>query len=151
METEIARYVELSDSTKVQHDEILCAVQKLEESLASPAVGRLENWHRRLIQDLVPVAQAVLDHCQKAEAPGGLVPELEIELGGRPRALRLVADEHRALVRDIGLYLASLEELRRADEVRERASNLTVRLREHQAHEADLIYEAFCRDIGVGD
>lgn len=151
MDAEIARQVELSENTKQEHDDILGAVQRLETALASPATGRLENWHRRLIQELVPVAQAVLNHCQKAEAADGLSSLLEVELGGRPRALRLVTDDHRALVRDIGLFLASLEELRTPEEVRNRAADLTARLRTHQAYEADLIFEAFCRDIGVGD
>ena len=37
------------------------------------------------------------------------------------------------------------------DSVRTRAARFTADLRTHQAHEADLIYEAFFRDIGVGD
>ena len=36
-------------------------------------------------------------------------------------------------------------------QMRGRAADLTSDLRAHQAHEADLIYEGFMRDIGVGD
>src|SRR5687767_2625959 len=124
METEFStKQQSVSDDTRRQHVDILEVVRELEAALASPAVGRLPEWNRRLIQELVPVAEAVTKHCLAAESEDGLVPELERELGGRPRIMRLVSQEHQTLVTDIGRLLAALEyendqELTRAEAAR---------------------------------
>ena len=152
METEfITQQQSVSEDTRLQYVDIVGAVLQLEAALASPAVGRFPEWNRRLIQQLVPVAEAVTKHCLAAESEDGLVRELERELGGRPRILRLVSEEHQTLVTDLGRFLASLESSDDRELVRAEAARITKALRQHQAHEADLIYEAFCRDIGVGD
>jgi hypothetical protein len=141
----------ISDDIRRQHVDILEAVQELEAALASPAVGRFPEWNRRLVQELVPVAEAVTEHCLAAESEDGLVRELERELGGRPWIMRLVSEEHQTLVTEIGRFLASLESAEDRELIRAEAARIIRALRLHQAHEADLIYEAFCRDIGVGD
>lgn len=96
------------------------------------------------------MVRAVVDHCRTAEEPGGLVRELEVALG-RPRTLRKVSEEHLRLAREAEDFLASLESEGDVATIRSRAADFTADLRAHQAHEADLIYEAFFRDIGVGD
>lgn len=140
----------LSTSTGADHDAIVRAIQALEAALASPAVGREEAWTQRIARELAPVVTAVKDHCQEAEAPGGLVRELEVALG-RPRVLRTVSDEHARLAAEASDFLASLSTNPDVAVIRARAADLTAELRAHQAHESDLIYEAFMRDIGVGD
>lgn len=141
----------LSDGTSEEHDAIVRALHVLEAALASPATGREDAWTKRVAQDLAPVVAAVEDHCRAAEAPDGLVRECELALGGRPRALTTVSQEHRRLPAEAQELLRSLEESPDIADVRRRAADLAAKLRAHQAHEADLIFEALLRDIGVGD
>ena len=140
----------MAGGTSQQHDEIVNALQVLEAALASPATGREDAWLQRVARDLAPVVSAVAQHCRAAEAPDGLVRELEASLG-RPRALRTVSEDHNRLAQEAEDFLASLSQQADVSLIRTRAAELSAGLRAHQAHEADLIYETFFRDIGVGD
>lgn len=146
--TDAARRV--ADGTGGEHDAILRALHVLEAALASPATGREEMWANRVARDLEPVVRAVVDHCRSAEAPDGLIRELEVALG-RNAILTRVSDEHTRLAQEAEQFLAALGEERDVAAIRSRAAALAADLRAHQAHEADLILEAFDRDIGVGD
>ena len=137
-------------NTSNEHDAIIAAIRVLESALASPTTGRENAWLSRVDVDLSPVVQAVSAHCEAAESPGGLVAELEASLG-RPRVLVTVSDEHKALNAQVKDLLDSLSGKADVEAIRARAAALTADLRKHQAHEADLIYEAFFRDIGVGN
>ena len=149
MTTEECR-IQMADNASAEHDAILRAVQVLESALASPASGREEAWSRRVAHDLSPVVAAVVDHCRAAEAPGGLIREIEVFLG-RHRVQTRASEEHRRLATEAEDFLSALATEQDAAIIRARAADLTADLRAHQAHEADLIYEAFVRDIGVGD
>ena len=140
----------ISDETGSEHGAIIAAVQALEAALASPATGRETAWTERVARDLAPVVAAVVDHCRVAEAPGGLVRELEVAMG-RNRVLTRVSEEHARLAAEAEDFVRALAGAMDVAAVRERASALTAGLRKHQASEADLVYEAFFRDIGVGD
>jgi predicted transcriptional regulator len=140
----------VTSSTSNEHDAIVAAVQVLEAALASPATNREDQWHERIEHDLAPVVATVQHHCQAAEAEGGLVKELEAMLG-RPRSLAIVSREHEQLAAEAQAFFASLATASDVAAVRARAAALTADLRAHQAQETDLIYEAFFRDIGVGD
>jgi hypothetical protein len=141
---------EVTASTTVEHDAILRAIQVLEAATASPSLGREAAWGQRVTTDLAPVVEEVIAHCQSAEGPHGLVRELELVLG-RPRLLRVTSAEHDRLAGEASEFLEWLSSDPDVDSVRTRAARFTADLRTHQAHEADLIYEAFFRDIGVGD
>jgi hypothetical protein len=140
----------IASITSEQHDAITGAIQTLEAALASPGPGREAAWIGRVAQGLAPVLDAITEHSRLAEGPGGLVAELEATLG-RPHALSVVAREHKRLASEANDLLESLQNEQDVSVVRARAARLTADLRTHQSHEADLIYEAFFRDIGVGD
>lgn len=143
-------HARLSNDTSAEHDAIVKALHALEAALASPARGREARWLRRVKADLQPLIEAVIEHCRAAEAPRGLVRELEAAIG-RPHELRVVSEDHSRIAAEARDLLSSLSALPDAGEVRTRAARLSADLRAHLAHEADLIYEAFMRDIGVGD
>ena len=134
------------------HDEILRAVHRLEAALASPAPGREPAWRHRAGAALVGVLDSVNVHRESAENEGGVIAEAEALLG-RPPALAAARSQHVHLVQDAGKLLADLEKRRddpqlTCEAVRQRAWDLALALRSHQALEADLILEAFDLDIG---
>ena len=140
----------VTSDTSAEHEAIVVAIQALEAALASPAPGREDAWRDRIAHDLAGVVRAVVDHCRAAESSGGLIAELEATLG-RPRTLATVSREHERLAAEASDFLESLAQETDVETIRARAADLTSGLRAHQAHETDLIYEAFFRDIGVGD
>ncbi len=135
-----------------EHGTIVTALHMLEKALASPAPGREASWKRRAGAALVVVVDSLNVHCESAEKRGGVLAEAEVALG-RPPELRQARSQHEQMLRDARQLLSDLEE--RADdkkltyrEVRRRGWRLAADLRRHQALEADLIMEAFERDIG---
>ena len=141
---------ELRESNKNEQNAIVQAVHVLEAALASPTPGREEAWATQVLLDLEPVVKAVEEHCRLSEGPQGLVRELESVLG-RHFVLRMVSKEHTTLIAEAEEFLAALKEGNDVEAVRARAARLTSDLRRHQAHESDLIYEAFIRETGAGD
>ncbi len=134
------------------HEEILSAVHRLEAALASPAPGREPAWKHRAGASLVGVLDSLNVHRKSAENEGGVIAEAEALLG-RPPALAAARSQHVHLLNDAGELLADLEKRRddpqlTCEAVRERAWDLALALRNHQALEADLILEAFDLDIG---
>jgi hypothetical protein len=135
-----------------EHEAIVSALQMLEKALAAPAPSRETVWNRRAGAALVIVVDSLNVHRESAENKGGLLSEAELVLG-QPRGLAVARSQHARLLKDANGLLAFLEE-RPSDPtityrgVRQRAWRLASALRSHQALEADLIVEAFGRDIG---
>lgn len=131
------------------------ALEALERALASPARGREQAWRQRVRSDLAKVNERLRAHCESAEAPEGILSQLEMTVG-RSYEITEARRQHRRMLEYASDLLAALSEHEggsspTAAEVRERAAQLTSALRRHRALEADLIYEAFDLDIGVGD
>lgn len=135
-----------------EHEAIVSALHMLEKTLAAPAPGRETVWNRRAGAALVVVVDSLNVHRESAENEGGLLSEAEVLLG-QPRGLATARSQHARSLKDANELLASLEERPNGTAityrgVRQRAWRLASALRSHQALEADLIMEAFGRDIG---
>lgn len=145
----------VSQRTRVEHDDLLIAMHKLEAALGSPTPGRESNWARRVIGDLVSVDAALRAHVASAESETGLFSELLLVrpemTGARIERLR---EEHGLLLEQAAALARSLNQ---SDGVldfaalRRQAAELLTAIRTHHAHEADLIFECFWTDIGCGD
>jgi hypothetical protein len=137
-----------------EYETIIGALHPLEKALASPAPRREEEW-KRTHAALAVFIDRLQAHCRAAESDGGVLTEAEVHLG-RTRAVSRAHLQHERMLRDARELLADLR--KRADhpsltpaEVRRRAARLATALRAHQALEADIIIEAFERDIGGED
>jgi hypothetical protein len=122
----------------------------LEKALASPAVGREADWKRNAAPALREVIASFKAHRESAENQGGIIAEAEAVLG-RPPALAAARAQHTRLTKDANQLLVALnaEDLQLgAREIRRRGWRLASSLHDHRALEADLIMEAFQRDIG---
>jgi len=141
---------ETSRRTSEEHETIHHALHLLERAMTSPARRRERAWRRRCERDLRAVVSAIDAHGASAEGPDGLLPQLEQVLG-RPQELTRARREHGELRERAAALVATLAQEGESAAVREQAEGLAQALRRHLALEADLVFETFERDIGVGD
>jgi hypothetical protein len=146
----------LIQQARAQHDALLDAIHRLEAALTSAAPGREQVWNRQVIEKLGAVVDLLDEHAHSAEVKDGL---LEIIGGAQPRLLHRVErlrrehvalhEQASALIRQIDHHAA--EETPDFHDIRQRTTWLLAAVRHHRAAAADLIFEAFSTDIGVGD
>lgn len=146
----------LIKQARVDRDALVLAMQSLEAALASPAPGRERLWLMQVANALDGLAEAMRQHLTSTEGPGGLyqaVDQTWPTLAYRAQRLR---KEHASLVDQVNALRQQCtcygpDETPDYHDLRRRAHWLLTALRHHQAAEADLIFEAFYTDIGIGD
>ena len=149
----ITRNVEL-DAVRRRRAELRESLDALEQALASPAVGRPLIWGERVRSVLVEAADDVREHIAGTEGPDGLHQTI---LAGDLRltnAVQALTQEHAQLSGELAELIAMTEPPVTAEdvpEVRERATRMLGHLIRHRQRGADLIFEAYETDIGVGD
>jgi len=142
------------DAVRQRRAELRESLDALEQALASPAVGRPLIWGERVRTVLVEVADDVREHVDGTEGPGGLHQAI---LAGDLRlanAVDALTQEHTQLADELTELIAMTEPPVTAEdvpEVRERATRMLGHLIRHRQRGADLIFEAYDTDIGVGD
>ncbi len=139
-----------------EHAAIVAAQQGLEAALASAAPGREREWARRVATELRRLYDSMRDHCQSAEAPSGLLASIEEALLVVNERLVEVRQHHQKILDECWVLLPEVERGAAGEVVsyaalRHRAAALLFELRHHQALEADPVFEACERDIGVID
>lgn len=157
------RQTTLSQETRGEHDALLVAMHRLEAALAAAAPGREQAWNARVLKDLAGVQECLARHVTSAEAPDGLLAEIDLTCPTLARRVEQLRREHADLMQQAGALQRRVEECWCVEwapgvdgrpetaDVREQAARLLSALRDHQAHEADLIFETFFTDIGASD
>lgn len=142
--------------TRNEYDALVEAIQRLETALASAAPGRERDWNERVVENLRAVANLLEEHVRSADAADGLLADIETTRPALLHRVERLRQEHRNLLQQTRALHRQIEHLGEGElpdfrDVRHRTTWLLNYLRHHQAIEADLIFEAFCRDVGVGD
>ncbi|MFO8076296.1 MAG: hypothetical protein ACQETV_03495 [Actinomycetota bacterium] len=144
-------------SAREQRADLWKHMTALEHALSHPLPGRVDAWGSDVHDALVDLSSGFEHHCAAVEAPDGLFASV---LEAAPRldhAVRRLADEHIEISALISTLLREVRTLAREgteDEgvaVRARITELLGRLSQHRQRAADLVYEAYAVDIGVGD
>ncbi len=146
----------VSARTADEHDALVAAMQQLDGALVAAAPGREAAWASRVAADLRDVRSALEQHRASAEGAGGLFAELQAVLPAASYRLGKLRQGHAAMLDETDGLLTSIERMAddgtgSFDAIRRRVSVLLSGMRAHQAQEVDLIYEAFCRDLGALD
>jgi hypothetical protein len=127
------------------------SMTEVEISTAAPLGGRPDQWRAHLLACLGDLREAWTAHVRGTEGPGGLWEQIRTDAPRLDGKLRRLGREHLSLSAEIdGLF----EELAIADDeprllgLRERVTALLAQLARHRQRGADLIYEAYQRDVG---
>lgn len=138
------------------HDALLDATHALEAALASPAPNRLWAWKTKVMAALQDFQTALGSHITTTESPDGLFGDVEAVEPNFHRRIERLRHEHGDLLRQaeaIGKHLSHHTEAEALNfhDIRQRCGWLLTALRHHQALEADLVFELYDVDAGVGD
>jgi hypothetical protein len=128
------------------------AITALEESASAALAGRPAEWRARLAPCVDNLQVAWESHISGTEGPGGLWEQIRTDAPRLNGQLNRLGREHQSLTAEVaalkrGLADAGEVESRLAS-VRERVTTVLVQLARHRQRGADLIYEAYERDIG---
>ena len=131
----------------------------LEQAVAKPVPGRSAEWAKQVHETLVELGASLERHIAITEGPGGLFEEITEAAPRLAGGVRKLAEEHQqvrdALARSIDAVRdrSSLVEggANGDDDGREAVNELIALMIRHRQRGADLIYEAYHVDVGVGD
>lgn len=151
-----ASLTQSSQHTHAQHDALVDAMHRLERALGSAAPGREREWNQCVTASLQAVADLLEEHVNSADADDGLLADMVTARPALMHRVERLRHEHQDLLlqaRALHRQFAHVEkgELPDFRDVRHRTTWLLNYLRHHQAAEADLMFEAFSRDVGIGD
>jgi BMFP domain-containing protein YqiC len=141
---------------RAERDALVLAMQSLEAALASPAPGRERAWLKQVASSLDELGAAVQQHLASTDAPGGLYQAVDQTWPTLMHRVERLRKEHASLAAQVEALRQQCagyapDETPNYHDLRRRAHWLLSALRHHQAAEADLIFEAFYTDIGIGD
>ena len=129
----------------------------LEAAIAKPAPGRNDAWVKHVHSTLVDLGAAFERHIAITEGPDGLFDEITKAAPRLAGGVGKLADEHKAIREAIAVALDAIRHRSEAapdspeTEGREAVIEVINQLMRHRQRGADLIYEAYQVDVGVGD
>ena len=129
------------------------AILALEQAAARPAAAREERWVTGVIEALAQLEREIIEHIENTEGPDGLFDEI---IGIAPRLshnVQSLRDEHPQMLEAASILKARLttepvRDARSVDATRDEIQRLLGRLVKHRQRGADLVWEAYTRDIG---
>ncbi|MFB3737965.1 MAG: hemerythrin domain-containing protein [Candidatus Velamenicoccus archaeovorus] len=129
------------------------ALVALEESISSPASGRLEQWTADVTKHLNELVQTLREHVETTERVGGLYDDIRMRAPRLAPSISRLQEEHPELVQ------ATMELVRRFEstpvggdwelrDARDDVQRVLGKLVRHRQQGADLVWEAYNLDIG---
>lgn len=142
------------DAVRARRQSLRAAMGAFEAALAAPAVGRISEWTRGLVVALQHLDTRLKEHVAATEGPDGFHSQM---VTASPRLFHEVT----VLVADHQSAAELLDQLRRdtndartdghVSGIREQGTRMLALLAKHRQRGADLIYEAYQRDLGGGE
>jgi hypothetical protein len=147
---------EMLEDARSERVRILMATHRAESFLTAPAPGREASWRDHVDHALTLLRASLREASQRGESAGGLIAELKAGRGRYCHRARRLQQEFDEMIRRCD---ATLEDLQSQGEeesidfadIRQRITWLITSLKHHQAREADLVFEAYGLDIGIGE
>jgi hypothetical protein len=141
----------LTADVRAERQTALRALHVLEYALAAPAPRRHRTWLHRVTIAVDALHTALHAQLPTTENPIRLLDEIAL---CHPGYLPQIEQLHKELL-DLTIAVASLREQIEPDptidinpdDIRERLSTLAKQFREHQAREADLVYDVIGHDL----
>jgi len=141
----------LAGEVRTERRAALHALHVLEYALVAPAPLRHRTWIHRVTLALDALLDALHVQLPGIDGPVRLLDEIALS---HPALLPRIQGLRQELL-DLTIAVASLQEHLEADptvevdpvDIRQRLGTVATRFREHQAREADLVYEATGREL----
>jgi hypothetical protein len=141
----------LAADVRAERQTALHALHVLEYALTAPAPRRHRTWLHRVTVAVDALHTALNVQLLKAGDPVRLLDEIALAHPGYLPRIQHLQQE----LLDLTIAVASLREQIEPDptieidptDIRDRLGALTTRFRQHQAREADLVYEAIGRQL----
>jgi hypothetical protein len=142
------------DAVRIRRQSLRAAMGAFEAALAAPAVGRIPEWTPGLVAALDQLDTRVKEHVAATEGPAGFHSEIVTSSPRLHHHVKVLVTEHQRIAE-------LLDQLRRATNhartggqvsgIRAQGTTVLALLAKHRQRGADLIYEAYQRDLGAGD
>lgn len=136
---------------RTQRASLRQAFTALEQALAAPLSGRPEQWQEQVTACLEQMRTAWTRHIAVTEGPDGLFEQIRGEAPRLAPQLRKLHQEHDGISSDLDVMrtgLAGPGSDAELSAIRTQATAVLSRVMRHRQRGADLIYEAYERDIG---
>lgn len=147
-----------SEASNAAHQDRLKVVDlmyDLEAALAAPSFSRAEQWYRQVEDQLERLRTALHASREEINSKRGLFAEILEESPWLLPRVEKLKETYREVESEIESTQQELKsqpkEPENVDKVRRRLGEVLGRLREVQAAETELIFEAIGVDLGVGD
>jgi len=135
---------------KTLHDTLV----HLEESISSPAAGRIPEWTANVLKEMLEVRDAFDQHVIVTERPEGLYDEILERAPRLAHNVTTLREEHPGITAATAEMIARLEEVAvgdatwTLDSARDDLQRFIGRVIKHRQRGADLVWEAYNVDIG---
>lgn len=144
------------DSSRLTRERMLKAMRVLESALSKAAPRRESAWRTAVVTALGALERTMQEQAGELCSDEGLLADLLVESPRLDNRIEALRREHADLVHEIGSlreeFLSSDEDhLPNIADMRQSLARLLTALRDFQARETDMIYEAIQVDIGAGD
>ena len=133
------------------HDTIV----HLEESISSPAAGRIPEWTQQVLKEMTGVRDAWEQHVIVTEKPGGLYEEITDRSPRLVGNIQRLQGEHPSIGDGVEAMVTRLESTKitedgawTVDAARDDLQRFIGLVVKHRQRGADLVWEAYNVDIG---
>jgi hypothetical protein len=124
----------------------------VEEAASAALAGRPGEWRAKLAPYVDDLQAAWASHVGGTEGPDGLWEQIRTDAPRLNGQLARLGREHRTLTAEVEALRQDLADAGQDEphlaSARERVTSLLVQLTRHRQRGADLIYEAYQRDVG---
>jgi hypothetical protein len=129
------------------------ALVALEESISSPASGRLEQWTADVTKHLNELVQTIGEHIEMTERVGGLYDDIRMRAPRLSGSIERLQREHPELREATRALVQKFESTPVGDawplrDARDDVQRVLGKLVRHRQEGADLMWEAYNLDIG---
>jgi hypothetical protein len=158
-------------------DPLQLALDRFARTLAEPAPGKEGDWATELAATLDGLANGLQQHITNAEAPDGLLTEVDLTRPTLARKVGVLRKEHADFLNQISAFQLEVRRVAQAfhsraqppdltsilpepaaptgvadlSEIRHHGEQLVADLQHHFQVETDVTLESVATDIGVGD
>ena len=142
------------DAVRARRQSLRAAMGAFEAALAAPAAGRVSEWTRGLVGALHQLDTRLKEHVAATEGPDGFHSQMVTASPRLFHEVTVLVGDHQRATELLGQLRRDTNDARtdgHVSGIREQGTGMLALLAKHRQRGADLIYEAYQRDLGGGE